>query len=106
MNSIFKCVAGMLVLTMIGFYAPGAAVCEGPGLLVKSDKKTTRHKPQSVAEPELDIPTKVEEQKSKWWLVGVGVALVAALAAAGGGGGGGGGGGENNPTSGDIPVEW
>jgi hypothetical protein len=117
MKRLFKCIAGLLVLSVMGLYCPGVSVWAGSGLLAKADKKQiTRHEPRVMAEPEKDIPVAVagpgERKKTPWLMIGLGAVAVAVLAAIAGGGGGGGGGGGNGPEEpeepedGTITVNW
>lgn len=115
MKLFIRCIAGLLVLSVMGLYCPEVSFCAGPGLLAKADKKMiTRHEPRIMSEPEKDIPvaaaTPGKKKKTPWLMIGLGAAAViglAALAAGGGGGGGGGGGNEpEEPQDGTITVGW
>ncbi len=113
MKRLFKCIAGLLVLSVIGLYCPNVSFGAGSGLFAKADKRTiTRHEPRIKSEPAKDIPVAVaasgEKKKTPWLMIGLGAAAVVALAAlaAGGGGGGGGGGGTPEPQEGTITVGW
>lgn len=112
MKRLFKCIAGLLVLSVMGLYCPGVSVYAGSGLFAKADKKPiTRHAPKIKAEPEKDIPVAAaapgEKKKTPWLMIGLGAAAVIGLAAiAAGGGGGGGGNGGNGEDVGDITVQW
>lgn len=94
MRILKKCIAGLLVLSLIGLYLPQNSYCAGSGRLAKTDKKSiTRHKPRIMSTPEKDIPLAkaeaVEKKGFYWLLIGAGAAIVLGLAAAAGGGGGG-----------------
>lgn len=111
MKPSFKCIAGLLVLAVIGLYCPKVAFCAGPGLFAKADRKPiTRHAPIIMSEEEKDIPVAAAEpgkrKKPPWLLIGLGAAAVVGLAALAGGGGGGDGGGSVKPKEGSITVSW
>jgi hypothetical protein len=111
MRTLKKCIAGLLMMSIIGLHLPNAAFCGGAGqFATKNNKPITWHKVRTMSTPE-DIPVEKvqggEKKRSNWLLLGVGAALVVGLVAAGGGGGGGGGG-QVNPSSntGNVTIEW
>jgi hypothetical protein len=111
MKSMFKCIAGLLVLSVIGLYCPKVAFCAGLGLFAKADQKPiTRHAPIIMSEEEQDIPVAAaepgERKKPNWLLIGLGGAAVIGLAAVIGGLGGGGGDGPKEKDEGSITVSW
>jgi hypothetical protein len=113
MKRLFKCIAGLLVLSVMGLYCPGVSFGAGSGLFAKADKKPiTRHEPRIMSAPEKEIPvaapTPTEPKKTPWLMIGLGAAAVIGLAAiaAGGGGGGGGDNGPNGPEEGTITISW
>jgi hypothetical protein len=115
MKRLFKCIAGLLVLSVMGLYCPGVSFGAGSGLFAKADKKPiTRHEPKIMSEPEKEIPVAAaaptKRKKTNWLMIGLGAVAVVGLAAiAAGGGGGGGGGGGNGPDEsedGTITVSW
>jgi hypothetical protein len=94
MKLFVKCIACLLVLSVMGLYCPNASFCAGSGLFAKTDSKTiTRHEPKIMSEAEKDIPVTAAakagaKKKTPWLWVGLGaVALVAVVAMAGAGGG-------------------
>lgn len=112
MKRLFKCIAALLMLSVVGLYSPSVSFCTELGLLAKADKKTiTRHEPKIMSEQEKEIPIAAaktaERKKQSWLLIGLGAAALVGLAAIAAGGGGDGGG--DNPPSekeGDITVSW
>ena len=116
MKRLSKCIAGLLVLSVLGLYCPGVSFGAGSGLFAKADNKPiTRHEPRIMSEPEKDIPVAAaapgEKKKTPWLMIGLGAVAVAALAAIAGGGGGGGGGdgggnGNNGQDEGSITISW
>lgn len=111
MKRLFKCIAGLLVLSVMGLYCPGVSFGAGSGLFAKADNKPiTRHEPRVMAEPEKEIPvaeaTPAEKKKTPWLMIGLGAAAVVGLAAIAAGGGGGGGGGDDGPKEGTITISW
>ncbi|MGD8835832.1 MAG: hypothetical protein PVJ19_12885 [Desulfobacteraceae bacterium] len=118
MRTIKTCIAGLLMMSIIGLHLPTAAFCDDAGQLVAIYNKTiTQHKVRAMSTTEDTSVKKVKKDKKKmgkWLLIGAGVALVIGLAAAGGGGGsddGGGNGvddGQGNPSSdtGSATVGW
>jgi hypothetical protein len=114
MKLVFKCIAGLLALSVVGLFFPRGSFVAGSGLLAKTDKKPiTRHAPKIMSEPEMEIPvaavTPVERKKVPWMWIGLGAVAVVGLAAIAGGGGGGGGGGGNGPEEpqeGTVTVSW
>jgi hypothetical protein len=113
MKLLFKCIAGLLVLSVMGLYSPRISFCAGSGLFAKAEQRpVTRHEPKIMSEPEKDIPVAAakagEKKKTPWLMIGLGAVAVIALAAIAGGGGGGDGGGNGNdePENGTITVGW
>lgn len=111
MKRLLKCIACLLVFSVMGLYCPGVSFCAGSGLFAKADKKTiTRHEPKIMSEPEKDIPvaapTPKERKKTPWLMIGLGAVAVVGLAAIAAGGGGGDGGGDDGPTHGTITINW
>jgi hypothetical protein len=114
MKPLFKCLAGLLVLTVIGLYSPKVSFGAGSGLFAQADQKPiTQHEPKVMSEPEMDIPVAAaepgEKKKTNWLLLGGVAVLLIGLAALAGGGGGGDGGGNDNGNgddTGDITVQW
>jgi hypothetical protein len=117
MRVLFKCIAGLLVLSVMGLFSPRVSFCEGSALFAKAQKKPiTRHAPKIMSEPEKEVPkaaaTPGERKKVPWMWIGLGaVAVVAVAILAGGGGGGGGNGNGPDPDppaddDGTITVEW
>jgi hypothetical protein len=114
MKLLFRCIAALLVLSVMGLFFPKVIFSAGSNLFAKADKKPiTRHTPKIKSEPEKPVPlaaaTPGERKKVPWMWVGLGaVALVGLAAVAGGGGGGGDGGGNGpeQPPEGTITVSW
>jgi hypothetical protein len=118
MKPLFKCVAGLLVLSVMGLCSPNVSFCAGLDLFARADKKqVTRHAPKILSEPEKEIPvaaaTPGERKKVPWMWVGLGAVALVGLAAVAGGGGGGDGGNSGDPDSGPeqtsegtITVGW
>ncbi len=115
MKRLFKCIAGLLILSVIGLYSPRISFCAGSGLFAKADKKTiTRHEPKIMSEPARDIPVAAakttKKKKTPWLWIGLGAVAVIGVAAMAGGGGGGD---DDKPKpeppadgEGTITVEW
>lgn len=96
MQTFKKCISGLLVLSLLGFFFPAAAFCGGLSLLTKAEKKTiTRHEPQIRSAPEQEIPMVAPEGRKKrssmkyLWMGLGGAALVGLIAAIASGGSGG-----------------
>lgn len=111
MKPLFKCIAGLLVLAVIGLYCPRISFGAGPGVFAKADRKPiTRHEPIIMSEPEKDIPVAAaepgERKNPTWLLIGLGAAALVGLAALASGGGGGGDGNGNGDEEGSITVSW
>jgi hypothetical protein len=90
MGVLFKCITGLLVLSVMGLFSPRISFCAGSDLFAKADKKPiTRHAPKIMAEPEKEIPLAVagpgETKKTPWMWIGLGAVAVIALAALAGG---------------------
>lgn len=110
MKRRFKCIAGLLMVSVMGLYFPRVSLCTELGPIAKADKKTiTRHEPKIMSEPEKEIPVAtaktVKRKKTPWLLMGLGAAALLGLVAIAGGGGGG------NPDhspegEGDVTVSW
>jgi hypothetical protein len=113
MKKWYKCLAGLLALTMMGFGYPKLASCkDSPSYAKAGTKSITRHDPRIKSEPEKDIlleqaDKKEEKGTAKWILYGLGAALAVGLAL-GAGGGGGGGGDDPQPdrNPGSVTVGW
>jgi hypothetical protein len=115
MEALQKCLAGLLVLTMMGLCYPESALCGAAPPSAKVDAKNiTRHEPRIKSEPERDISlaqgeTGGRKKTAKWLLYGLGAALVVGLAlGAGGGSSSDGGTPDSNSTdgSGTVSVGW
>jgi hypothetical protein len=117
MEALQKCIAGLLVLTVMGLCYPKSAFCGGalPSAKVNA-KAITRHEPRIKSEPAKDISlapgeTGGQKKTAKWLLYGLGAALVVGLAmGAGGGSSSDGGTPDNNSPAGDgsgtVSVGW
>jgi len=102
MKNVNKILIGALVLAVLNLNVATVVLAADP---VPAMKDTiTKHSPEMLASPELNIPAgkKVEGKKSYTWLWWVLGAVVVGAAAAGGGGGGGGGDG----STGSVSVGW
>lgn len=111
MKRLFRCITGLLVVSVMALYCPGISFGAGPGLFAKADKKPiTRHEPRVMSEPEKEIPVAAakpgEKKKIPWLKIGLGAAAVVGLAAIAAGSGGGSGDGDDNPQEGTITVSW
>ena len=116
MEALKKCIAGLLVLAMMGLCYPKSALCGSAPPSTKLDAKgITRHEPRIKSEPERDLSlapgeTGGKKKTSKWIWYGLGAALVVGLAlGAGGGGSSDGGTPDNNSTTGGggtVSVGW
>lgn len=110
MKRRFKCIAGLLMVSVMGLYFPRVTFCTELGPIASADKKTiTRHEPKIMSEPEKEIlvaeAKTVKRKKTPWLLMGLGAAALVGLVAIAGGGGGG------NPDhspeeEGDVTVSW
>ena len=101
MKNVNKILIGALVLAVLNLNVATVVLAADP---VPAMKDTiTKHSPEMLASPELNIPAgkKVEGKKSYTWLWWVLGAVVVGAAAAGGGGGGGGDG-----STGSVSVGW
>ena len=114
MKRILKCIAGLLVLSVIGLYSPRVSFCAGSGLFAKADQKPiTQHEPKIMSEPEKDIPVvaakATKRKKTPWLWIGLGAAALVGLAAIAAGSGGGGDPPSDDPDpdeEGTITVNW
>jgi hypothetical protein len=111
MKTLTKCVAGLLVLTVIGLYSPKVSFCDGSRSFVQTDKKPiTMHEPKFMSESAKDIPLdKVregEQKKLNWLMYGLGGALVVGLAVAAGGLSSGGDAPKTEKDDNTVTVEW
>jgi hypothetical protein len=116
MEALQKCVAGLLVLTVMGLCYPKVAFCEGaPSSGKVNSKAITRHEPRIKSEPERDISlaqgeTTGQKKTAKWLLYGLGAALVVGLALGAGGGSSDSGTPDKNTPAGDgsgtVSVGW
>lgn len=117
MEALQKCVAGLLVLTVMGLCYPKSAVCAGALPAAKTNAKAiTHHEPRIKSEPERDLSlvqgeTGGQKKTAKWLLYGLGAALVVGLALGAGGGSSSDGGtpSSNTPAgggSGTVSVGW
>ena len=108
MKPLFKCIAGLLMLSVIGLNYPRVSFCAESGLLAKADQKPiTQHEPKIMSAPEKKIPISAaktaERKKFPWLLTGLGAALVG-LAAIAAGSGGGSGSSRGGPGNGDVSI--
>jgi hypothetical protein len=111
MKVLFKCIAGLLVLSVMGLFSPKVSFCAGSNLFTGGNKKPiTRYTPEIKSEPEKEIPLAAaapgQRSKTPWMWIGLGAVAVIGLAALAGGGGGDK---DPNPPSdekGTITVAW
>lgn len=111
MKTLTKCMAGFLVLTVIGLYSPRVSFCDGSRLFVQTGKKPiTMHEPKFMSESAKDIPLEKaregEREKLNWLMYGLGGALVVGLAVAAGGLSSGGDDRKVERDDNTITVEW
>ena len=112
MKRLFKYIAGLLMLSVMGLYSPKVSLCAESGLFAKADQKQiTRHEPKIMSAPEKKIPiaaTKTaNRKKTPWLLVGLCAAALVGLAAIAAGSGGSGGDPDPNPDGeADVTVSW
>lgn len=111
MKTFTKCIAGLLVLSVIGLYSPRVSFGDGSRSLAQTDKKPiTMHEPKFMSEPAKDIPlNKAREGKRKkpnWLMYGLGGALVVGLAVVAGGLSSGGDDPKTAKDDNTITVEW
>lgn len=109
MKRLFKCITGLLVVSVMGLYSPRVSFCMELGLFDNADEKIiTLHEPKIMSEPEKKIPVAAaktaKRKKTTWLLMGLGAAALVGLAAiaAGSGGGEPGHGAEKE----DVTVSW
>ncbi len=114
MKPLSKCIAGLLVVTVIGLISPKTSLGADMRQFAKIDQKAiTVHEPRSMASPEQELSSlaakDLKKKKTNWLLVGVTTVLVAGLVVAVGSMGAGGGssdGGSPTPDNGDVSVQW
>lgn len=111
MKPLFKCIAGLLMLSVIGLYCPRVSFCAESGLLAKADQKPiTRHEPKIMSAPEKKIPLSAaktaERKKSPWLLTGLGAAALVGLAAIAAGSGGGSDRSKGGAGNGGVNISW
>jgi hypothetical protein len=102
MKNLKKIIVGALVLAVLNLNVATVVLAADP---VPAMKDTiTKHSPEMLASPEMNIPAGKEGKKKNTWLWWVLGAVAVGAVAAGGGGGGGGGGGDG--STGSISVGW
>ena len=105
MRFLKKILILLLIFNLWNFYLPPLSFPQ-VGFI---DPEITKHPPEMRASPEQNIPVeKVEEKRTSWIWVVLGVILVGAVvaAAAGGGGGGGGSSSSSSGNTGSVNVGW
>lgn len=86
MKPLFKCITGLLILSVMGLYSPRVSFCMDFGQFAKADEKIiTLHEPKIMSEPEKMIPVAaaktVNRKKTPWLLMGLGAAVLVGLTA-------------------------
>jgi hypothetical protein len=93
-GKVKKCIAGLLMMSIIGLHIPNVAFCTGAERFTQIyNKPVTRHKVMTMSTTENVSEKKVKKGQKKiikWLLIAAGATLAAGLVSAGGGGGGGG----------------